>query len=246
MTEPDVTLTDYALALEGILFLVLLQRGRPGPWGLRSWFSLFFASVSAACLCGGTVHGFFLDDQTRVHTILWPATLLAIGVTALSAWAIGAKLLFSRSVARWVLLVAVLQFAFYSIVVLFRTEEFSVAILNNVPAVLFLIIALGLTYRREKQTSLLLAAGGLVLNLVAALLQQLGIGIHPVYFNHNALYHVLQAVALFLLFLGSRWLVCATRGRPGEERTELRPIAFPTITDQRMKTPSGECHADTP
>ncbi len=71
MTEPDVTLTDYALALEGILFLVLLQRGHARPWGLRSWFSLFFASVSAASLCGGTVHGFFLDEQTLGHTILW-------------------------------------------------------------------------------------------------------------------------------------------------------------------------------
>jgi len=246
MTEPDVTLTDYALALEGILFLVLLQRGRARPWGLRSWFSLFFASVSAASLCGGTVHGFFLDEQTLGHTILWPTTLLMIGVTALSAWAIGAKLLFSRRVARWVLVVAVLQFAFYCIVVLFRTEEFWVAILDNLPAVLFLIIALGLTYRREKQRSLLLAAGGLALNLVAALLQQLGIGIHPVYFNHNALYHVLQAVALFLFFLGSRWLVCAKKGRPGEEHTEIKPNAFPTRTDELLKTLSGDCRADTP
>ena len=76
MTEPDVTLTDYALAMEGILFLILLQRGRARSWGMRSWFSLFFASVSAASLCGGTVHGFFLDEQTLGHTILWPTTLL--------------------------------------------------------------------------------------------------------------------------------------------------------------------------
>ena len=237
MTEPDVTLTDYALALEGILFLVLLQRGRARPWGMRSWFSLFFASVSAASLCGGTVHGFFLDGQTLGYTILWPTVLLAIGVTSLSAWAIGAKLLFSGRVARWVLVVAVLQFAFYCFVVLFRTEAFWVAILDNLPAFLFLILALGLAYRREKQRSLLLAAGGLALNLVAALLQQLGVGIHPVYFNHNALYHVLQAVALFLFFLGSRWLVCAKKGRPGEEHTEIKPNAFPTRTDELLKTP---------
>ena len=245
MTEPDVTLTDYALALEGIFFFVLLQRGRARSWEMRFWFSLFFASVSAASLCGGTVHGFFLDEQTLGHTILWPTTLLAIGVTSLSAWVIGAKLLFSRRVALWVLVVAVLQFAFYCSVVLFRTEEFWVAILDNLPAVLFLIIALGLAYRREKQGSLLLAAGGLVLSLVAALLQQLEIGIHPVYFNHNALYHVLQAAALFLFFLGSRWLVRAKWGRPGEEHTENKPNASPTRTDELLKTLSGDRHADT-
>ena len=236
MTEPGVTLTDYALALEGILFLILLQRCRARPWGLRFWFSLFFASVSAASFCGGTVHGFFLDEQSWGHTIFWPATLLAMGVTSLSAWVIGAKLLFSRRIARWVLVVAVLQFGFYSIVVLFRTEEFWVAILDNLPAVLFLIIALGLAYRREKQGSLLLAAGGLALNLVAALLQQLGIGIHPVYFNHNALYHVLQAVALFLFFLGSRWLVCTNQGRLGGERTAFKTSDFPIKTDEMLKT----------
>lgn len=246
MMEPDVTLTDYALALEGVLFLVLLRRGQARPGRLRSWFSLFFASVSAASLCGGTVHGFFLDEQTLGYAILWPTTLLAIGVTALSAWTIGAKLLFSRRVARWVIVAAVVQFAFYSVVVLFRTEEFWVAILDNLPAVLFLLIALGLAYRREKHRSLLLAAGGLALTLVAALLQQLGVGIHPVHFNHNALYHGLQAVALFLFFLGGRWLVGAERGRPGKEQTEIKPSAFPTRTDELLKTPSGDDYADTP
>ena len=211
ITEPDVILTDYALALEGIMFLVLLQRGRTDLWGLRSWSSLFFASVIVASLCGGTVHGFFLDEQTQGHTILWPTTLFALGVTAISAWMIGAKLLFSSRVARYVLVLAILQFVFYSITVLFRTEEFGVVILNNISAICFLIIAIGWAYLREKQRSPLLAAGGLILNLAAGLQQQIETGIHSVYFNHNALYHVLQAIALYLFFLGSGRLICAKK-----------------------------------
>lgn len=31
---------------------------------------------------------------------------------------------------------------------------------------------------------------------IAAALQQLGAGLHPEYFNHNALYHAIQALAL--------------------------------------------------
>jgi hypothetical protein len=244
ITEPYVTLTDYALALEGINSLVLLQRDRADPRGLRSWFSLFFASVIAASLCGGTVHGFFLDEQTQGHTILWPTTLFALGVTALSAWMIGAKLLFSSRVARYVLVLAILQFVFYSIAVLSRTEEFGVAIVNNLLAICFLIIAIGWAYLREKQRNLLLAAGGLILNLAAGLQQQIGIGIHPVYFNHNALYHVLQAIALYLFFLGSRRLICATTGRLGEENTGIKPSTF--RTDELLETPSGEHHADPP
>jgi len=230
MTEADVTLTDYALALEGVLFLILLPRGQARPGGLRSWFALFFASVSAASLCGGTVHGFFLDMQTLGSVILWPMALLAIGVTTLSTWAIGAKLLFEGRVVRWVLIAAGVQFALYGIVVLCLTQKFWVAIVDNLPAVLFLLLALGLAYRREPHRSLLLAAGGPALTLVAALLQQLRVGIHPVYFNHNALYHVLQAVALFLFFQGGRWLVGAERDRPAEERTVIQPRVFPART----------------
>jgi hypothetical protein len=209
MTEPDVALTDYALALEGIVFVVVLRRGRGPLGGLRCWFVLFFASMSAASLCGGTVHGFFLDEQTAGEAILWPATLLAIGVTTLSTWAIGGKLLFSSRLVRWALVAAGIQFVFYGVMVLFCTQEFRVAVVNNLPADLFLLVALGLAYRREKHRRLLLATGGLALTLVAALLQQLGVGLHPIYFNHNALYHVLQAIALFLFFLGGLWLVAA-------------------------------------
>jgi hypothetical protein len=45
------------------------------------------------------------------------------------------------------------------------------------------------------------------ISLFTALVQQLRVALHPVYFNHNALYHVLQAAALFLCFLASGRLV---------------------------------------
>jgi hypothetical protein len=35
-------------------------------------------------------------------------------------------------------------------------------------------------------------------------LQQAGVAVHPVYFDHNAVYHLVQAVALVLLYLGFR------------------------------------------
>src|SRR2546428_2799167 len=85
MTEPDVALTDYALALECTVFAYLLQRKE---------HALFFASAAVASLAGGTVHGFFLDARTLGNAVLWRITLIAIGVTAASAWAIGARVLF--------------------------------------------------------------------------------------------------------------------------------------------------------
>jgi hypothetical protein len=214
MTEPDVALTDYAVALEAALLIWLLPRGRGHANKLRLWFVLFFASVGAASVLGGTAHGFFLDAQAPGHAMLWTATLLAMGVTALSMWAIGATLLFSRRVVRWVLVAAAAQGVSYAAVVLFVSQQFWVGIADNLPAILFLLIALGVTARRHRQPILWLAAAGPVLVLVAAVLQQLRVGMHPVYFNHNAVYHVLQAVAIYLLFLGGRWLLTAGSDLP--------------------------------
>ena len=90
MTEPDVTLTDYALAVECLIFAVILHRKKSRYVRLGRWFTLFFASVCAASLFGGTVHGFFLDADSLGHAVLWPTSLLAIGLTAMTAWAIGA------------------------------------------------------------------------------------------------------------------------------------------------------------
>jgi hypothetical protein len=247
MTEPNVALTDYALALECGLFVVFLQLGQARWRELRSWLLVFFASVSAASVCGGTVHGFFPDSQSVGSAILWPATLLALGVSALSAWVMGAKLLFSIRVARWVLVAAVIQFVLYSVVVVrFGAADFRIAIMDYFPAILFLLIALFLEYWRERRASLLLAAAGLVLTLVAALLQQLGVGIHPVYFNHNAFYHVLQAAALLLFFLGGRRMVRAGSDASVEAPSIKPPHAIPTEINTRLESRSGDLHADTP
>ena len=64
------------------------------------------------------------------------------------------------------------------------------------------------------------------ISLFAALIQQLRVALHPVYFNHNALYHVLQAIALDLVFLASRRLVEGEKepGRgAGGKRAERGP-----------------------
>ena len=55
-------------------------------------------------------------------------------------------------------------------------------------------------------------AWGLALSLVAAGLQHFRIALHPVYFNHNALYHVVQAIALYFIFLGLSGLLHPSGG----------------------------------
>ena len=216
--EPDVALTDYGLAIMCAIFARMLWRQEVERPALRTWFTVFFTAASAASLLGGTVHGFFPDMMSAGYRALWPATLFSIGVAAAAAWMIGLVLRFPRDTIAAVAPTLVVGMIAYIAVVLFLSQDFVVAILGYLPASVFLLIILTMVYLEVRQREVLLGVVGVLLTFLAAAVQQIEIGIHPSYFNHNALYHVIQAVALYMLFLSAIWLVAqkpdAARGGP--------------------------------
>jgi hypothetical protein len=205
VTEPDVALTDYGLAVQSGMFAWLVRRGGVSGDPLVRWFFLFFGTTAVAALAGGTVHGFFLDPTTMGARILWPAALLAVGGTALAAWGIGAHLEFSPETARRVAVVATLCFAAYSAVV-FALPLFVVAVINYLPPAIFLLLVFSRAALRRRDSVVLLGAVGMVLTFVGAGVQQAAVGLHPRYFNHNALYHLIQGVSLALIFASAHRL----------------------------------------
>lgn len=211
MTEPDVALTDYGLAIESGVLAWLIRRGSNPDQRLGRWFVLFFSATSGASLAGGTVHGFCLDPTTTGARILWPVALIAVGGVALAAWGIGAHLQLSADGARWVSRVAALEFAIYAGAVMFGMGTFTVAVLNYLPATTFLLCIFALAYVRLRERAALLGAAGMLLTLVAAGVQQAGVGLHPRYLTHNAFYHLIQAVSLCMVFASARQFV---RRRP--------------------------------
>jgi hypothetical protein len=205
MTQLDVSLTDYGLAAECLWLAYLMARLRvTAASSLPLLFAAFYLSIAIAAVAGGTVHGFFLDESSRGHSILWPFTLIGVGLTALLGVQIGTALHFSRPRAMFINRVAVAIFLAYCTRVLFFRRDFRVAILDYVPALVFLGVTFLLAYRRSNQPRLLIGFIGVCTMLFAAAAQQAKIGIHPVYFDHNALYHVLQGVALYMVFLAAR------------------------------------------
>lgn len=40
-------------------------------------------------------------------------------------------------------------------------------------------------------------------------MQQAGVTVHPVYLDHNALYHVIQGIALWMIYRAAKWIVAA-------------------------------------
>lgn len=213
MTEPDVTLTDYAIALLCAVFCVLAAKWRVTDETLRRWWMALFASIGAGAAFGGTVHGFFLDPATTGNAVLWRATLLSLGVTSAAMWMIGARLIVPEPAATWVRRAAFAQFLAYAVIVIGFDQRFLVAIATYLPATVFLLVVFIMLRSRPPGRGVDPGIVGLLLTFVAAAVQQLRIGIHPAWFNHNALYHVIQGVALYLLFRAARNLTVAAPSR---------------------------------
>lgn len=206
MTEPDVTLTDYALAVECATLTLLTLRWRMSDRRMRGAWAVLFASIAVSSVAGGTVHGFYKDETTTGYTILWTTTLLVLGVTATALWFVASYTTVSSNVGVWMRRAAAAILAAYALVVIFVVRKFYVAILVYLPATLFLLGALVVRRVRHSDSRTTLAITALVLTLVGAVVQQARIALHPVYFNHNALYHLIQFVALILLYIGGKRL----------------------------------------
>lgn len=209
MLEPDVTLTDLGLALECAAFAALLLGSGGAP--ARRWFAGFFGVVGAAAALGAVEHGFMADKASPAAVAVWTGTLFGVGLAAVAGWGAGARLVLGARAARAVTAGAALAFVAYAAVVARVDRSFAVAIAFYLPAALFLLVAFVVAARRGDARARA-GAWGLGLTFVAAAVQQGRLGLHPQYFNHNALYHVIQATGLYLVFRGARR---ATQSRPG-------------------------------
>jgi hypothetical protein len=193
--EPAVAITDFILAIESVVFAFLIAR-RTSRGSYRGWLLAFFVSIASGALFGGISHAYFPSD-TPAGRAIWVATMLAIGVTALACWNLASEVLGKE----WVPLRAAALGAFvgYAALVIYGFREYRLVIINYVPAALFLFVACMIAWRKG-QRALVWAVAGLLLTFVAASIQVARIGLPPI--DHNALYHLVQAVALLLVYIG--------------------------------------------
>ena len=206
IAEPDVALTDYALVLETFLLGFWLCRSH-GSNSLKAWFLLLFWSISVAAFVGGTVHGFFTDPKSSIARVSWLVTMIFLGLTALAEYGIAAHLLLTRGLSNILIFCAVLIFLVYVAVVLFWNATFRIAVVDYVTGVILLSMGFLRLYTRNRNRGPLIGIAGLSLTLAASAVQQAHISISPRYFNYNAFYHLLEGIALFLIYRAGQSIV---------------------------------------
>lgn len=196
--EPATFITDLLLAALGV-WLALRLRREPGPAAARSWWILAIALMAASALVGGFYHGFAAEVPPAVEAGWWR---LVLWIICALGFAMGMSLLRelrpSGSPA-WVVLLA-MKFAASGIAVAMK-PEFVVAMVDYGSAMLAWAIAAVLVCRRWCGPLL----AGVGLSLLAAVVQQARWGVHSG-FNHNDVFHVVQAGALFAFFLAGQRL----------------------------------------
>jgi hypothetical protein len=170
------------------------------PLGIRG-------NIPLHCGCGSSWRHrswFFLDQHSLGYRVLWPFTLIVMGITGLAGVHIGTALQFSRRTRILINKIALVAFVSYVLIVVFVRRDFLIAILGYFPALIFIGAGFFLAYLRQRRSPLLIGFFGICLMLFAAAVQQAKLGVNPRYFDHNALYHLLQAIALFMVFLAAR------------------------------------------
>ena len=202
--DPDVALTDLALAVESALFAWLL-RARGARSTRRTLLVALFVALAASSLFGALFHAFFPEETAAASgRAMWLVVTGAIGCVAAVLWLLDALLLGGERAVRRATPLAGLYLAGFLAVVAFVDDSYATVIYFYLPPLLLLTGLAAVRVLRERSTAWALILAGLLLSFLAAALQFLGIALHPRYFDANALYHVVQGIALAVLFVGFR------------------------------------------
>jgi hypothetical protein len=204
--EPDVALTDFGLALLGGYFGWRLSRslrkGGEEDTLPKAGFVIMVGLASAAFF-GAVFHAFFPDKAASAPgQLAWaPVVLSIVAVAATLLWLALSVLVprLSPVVTRGLLVLYCAAFAGTALLI---DHSFTGIVRFYGPVLILMLVAAVIRAARTRSTAWALIAGGFAISIVAALLQQAGVSIHPRYFNHNAVYHVVQGVALVLLYYG--------------------------------------------
>jgi hypothetical protein len=202
--DPDVVFTDLGLAILGgyLGWRLWTAAGRSAM--ARQGAVILWALASAA-FWGAVFHAFFpLGTRTSSGFLAWVPVVLSIVAVAGALLDLGLRVSVPRLPprGRWAI-VALYALAFASVTLLVDSS-YGVIVRFYAPVLVLFLIAATVHAARTRSPGWTQIAVSFAISLLAAALQQARVALHPEYFDHNAVYHVLQGVALVLMYRGFR------------------------------------------
>lgn len=194
--EPMTMATDYLLALFALVFAVRLVSETRRPPAI-AW-TIAFGLTACAAIAGGTFHGLRELMSEPGLAVLWKLTMVSVGGASMML-ALG--LIQARFSGRSRIMLSTLFVAKFAIYVIWiwSRDSFLWVIIDYGITILFMLVVEAWHLRKSAASRWIVAS--LAISIVAAAVQQSGWALHE-HFNHNDLYHLIQIVALWLLYRG--------------------------------------------
>ena len=200
--DPDVVLTDLALALLGAWLGWRLSKA-PGRGALATSGVIVMGALASAAFWGATFHALFPGGtRTAAGFLAWIPVVLSILVVACALLELGIRVAAPRTAARARHAIVAAYGAAFAAVALLIDASFATIVRFYAPILVLFLIVAGHQAWRSRSAGWTLIAVSFAISLLAAGLQQARVSIHREHFDHNAVYHVLQGVALVLLYRG--------------------------------------------
>jgi len=172
--------------------------------------ALGFAVAGAAAFVGGSVHGFGFAMPNGLAHGLRVGAMMGIGLVGACLLAGAVMACMRPGLLRHLLFVLCAAKAVFCLGWLVVHPDFRYAAYDSLASAALLLALLVGRRLRGGPPGTTLGILGLCLSLAGAVLQQAGLGLHSVWFNHNDLYHVIQTAALWLISLAARTFRDAT------------------------------------
>lgn len=177
MHDPMALATDYLLGTAAVIFAIRLWRAHTSPM----WACAFFFTGAAAFL-GGTYHAFAPDNA-----LLWKAVVDSVGIASF--------FLLAGSGGRTLRAFAAAKLVVY-LVWMTSHDDFLWVIADY--GLTLLLVGIVHAIWRSPATPWVLSS--ISVSIAGAAVQQLELTLDPYWFDSDDLYHVIQTVALWLLY----------------------------------------------
>jgi hypothetical protein len=200
--DPDVVLTDLGLAVLGAWLAWRLARA-PGSRTMARSGVLIMAALASAALWGAVFHAFFpAGTSTPAGFAAWMPVALSIAVIGAALLALALRVATPGVPASARRFIAAAYAVVFALTVLLVDESYRTIVCFYAPVVVLFLVVAARQALRTRSAGWTLIAVSFAVSLLAAAVQQARVSLHPEHFDHNAVYHVLQAVALVLLYRG--------------------------------------------
>ncbi|MDB6076532.1 MAG: hypothetical protein JWO82_279 [Akkermansiaceae bacterium] len=204
--EPATLATDYLLSALGVWLAVRLQRRISVDNVAAIWWCLALLAMAASAFVGGSYHGFAPNLSAGLADGWWKGVLAIIVLLALAMeFSLVREVVAAQRQMKWLLLSSLK--AAVALAAVLKWPLFAVVMADYGLAMLFWAAA-AVMLRRPWAGWML---GGVVLSGVAGWVQRSGFGLGA-FFDHNAVFHVIQVLAIYGFYRGGLILGKGRRG----------------------------------